>query len=40
MKISKLEKDETLSNYPFSHCGARMIEAQEGVIRNDKRTER
>lgn len=32
-EISKLEKDETLSNYPFSHCGARMIEAQE---RGDK----
>jgi len=28
-EISKLEKDETLSDYPFSHCGAKMIEPQE-----------
>lgn len=29
-EILSLTKDETLSDYPFSHCGARMIEAQEG----------
>lgn len=28
-EIPKLEKDETLSNYPFSHCGCRMVESQE-----------
>lgn len=28
-EISKLEKDETLSDYPFSHCGCRMVEPQE-----------
>ena len=32
-EIPKLEKDETLSNYPFSHCGCRMIEPRE---RSDK----
>lgn len=28
-EIPKLEKDETLSDYPFSHCGCRMVEPQE-----------
>ena len=28
-EIPKLEKDETLSNYPFSHCGCRMVDPQE-----------
>ena len=28
-EIPKLEKDETLSDYPFSHCGARMVEPQK-----------
>ena len=28
-EISRLERDETLSDYPFSHCGAKMIEPQE-----------
>lgn len=33
-EISKLEKDETLSNYPFSHCGCRMVESQESEDNN------
>lgn len=28
-EIPSLEKDETLSDYPFSHCGAKMVEPQE-----------
>ena len=28
-EIPKLEKDETLSDYPFSHCGCKMVESQE-----------
>lgn len=31
-EIPKLEKDETLSNYPFSHCGCRMVESQESEV--------
>ena len=28
-ELSRLEKDETLSDYLFSHCGCRMVEQQE-----------
>lgn len=27
-EIPKLKKDETLSDYPFSHCGAKMTESK------------
>lgn len=34
-KCGRIEDSRMISKYPYCHCGAKMVEEQEGAIRNE-----